>query len=291
MRLNRRVVGNIITFSPNTVLAWHRKLAARKWTYCRRPLGRPVTEEEVRCLVLEMKANNPRWGARRIVGELRKLGKIISKSNVLNILKASGYPGGHQRQSQSWYRFLRSHGKRFFACDFLAIDTAFLQRLYVFALMDTSTRQIISVAVTKNPTAVWLENVIRNALTDIKDYPLFIVSDRDGIYGDWFGKFLKDCYDITLYRTPPGMPNCNAFVERWNRSVREELLDHRIVFGERDLRRLLKEYVDYFNQTRPHESLGQDSPCKKHGTIDFDRSKLRRKHLVDGLIVDYSIAA
>jgi hypothetical protein len=61
---------------------------------------------------------------------------------------------------------------------------------------------------------------------DIKDCPKFIVSDRDGIYGEWLGTFLKDCYDITLYRTPPGMPNCNAFIERWNRSVREELLDH-----------------------------------------------------------------
>ena len=126
---------------------------------------------------------------------------------------------------------------------------------------------------------------------DIEDYPMFMVSDRDGIYGEWFGKFLKDCYDITLYRTPPGMPNCNAFIESWNRSVREELVDHRIVFGERDLRRLLKEYVEYFTQSRPHQSLGQDSPCKKHGKIDFDRTKIRRERLVGGLIVDDSIAA
>jgi hypothetical protein len=71
---------------------------------------------------------------------------------------------------------------------------------------------------------------------DMKDYPKFIVSDRDGIYGDWLGTFLKNCYDITLYRAPPGMPNCNAFIERWNRAVREELLDHRIIFGEREWR-------------------------------------------------------
>jgi len=157
--------------------------------------------------------------------------------------------------------------------------------------MDTSTRQIISVAVTKHPTAVWLENVLRNALMDIKDCPKFIVSDRDGIYGEWLGTFLKDCYDITLYRTPPCMPNCNAFIERGNRSVREELLDHRIFFGERDLSCLLKDYVEYFNQNQPHQSLDQDSPCKKHSKIDFDRSKIRRERLVDRLIVDYSIAA
>ena len=70
--------------------------------------------------------------------------------------------------------------------------------------------------------------------------------------------------------------------------MREELLDQRTLFGLRDLRRLLKEYVEYFNQTRPHQSLGQDSPCEQHGTIEFDRSKIRRERLVEGLIVDYS---
>lgn len=291
LRLNQRVVGTIVTISPNTVLAWHRKLAARRWTYRQKPLGLPVTEDEVRNLVIEMKTNNPRWGARRLVGELRKLGRIISKSTVLNILKASGFPSGGPRQNESWYRFLRSHGQRFFACDFLTVDTAFLRRLYVFALMDTSNRQIISIAVTKNPTAVWLATVIRNAFMEIEDYPKFMVSDRDGIYGEWFGKFLSDCYDITLYRTPPLMPNCNPYIERWNRTAREELLDHRIIFGERDLRRLLREYVDYFNQARPHQSLGQDSPCRQYAVVGFERSKVRRERLVDGLIVSYSMAA
>jgi putative transposase len=106
-----------------------------------------------------------------------------------------------------------------------------------------------------------------------------------------FGKFLSDCYDITLYRTPPRMPNCNAYIERCNRTVCEELLDHRIIFGERDLHRLLREYVDYFNQSRPHQSLGQDSPCRQHEVVGFERSKVRRKRLVDGLIVNYSMAA
>jgi putative transposase len=136
LRLNERVVANIVTIPPNTVFAWHRKLAARKWTYRQKPFGRPVAEDAVRNLVIEMKTNNPRWGARSIVGELRKLGRIISKSTVLNILTASGFPSGRPRQDQSWHRFLRSHGQRFFACDFLTVDTAFLRRLYVFALMD-----------------------------------------------------------------------------------------------------------------------------------------------------------
>ena len=132
---------------------------------------------------------------------------------------------------------------------------------------------------------------VRNAFMYLEDYPKFLVSDRDGIYGEWFGKFLSDCYGITLYRTPPGTPNCNAYIARWNRTVREELLDHRIIFVERDLRRLLQEYVDYFNQVRRHQSLEQDSPCRQHGVVEFERSKVRRKRLVDGVIVSYSMAA
>ena len=78
-RLGHGVVDNIVIIKPSTVLAWHRKLAARKWTYRQKPIGRPTSEDEVRQLVIEMKTNNRRWGARRIVGELRKLGKIISR--------------------------------------------------------------------------------------------------------------------------------------------------------------------------------------------------------------------
>ena len=85
-RFGHGVVDNIVTIKPSTVLAWHRKLAARKWTNRQKPKGRLATEDEVRQLVIEMKTTNRRWGARRIVGELRKLGKIISKSTVLNIL-------------------------------------------------------------------------------------------------------------------------------------------------------------------------------------------------------------
>ncbi len=74
----------------------------------------------------------------------------------------------------------------------------------------------------------------------IEDYPNFMVSDQGDIYAEWFGKFLSDCCDITRYRTPLRMPNFNANIERWKRTVREELLDRRIIFGERDLRRLLR---------------------------------------------------
>jgi hypothetical protein len=142
--------------------------------------------------------------------------------------------------SQSWQKI---YGRRFFSRKHYVS-----KRLCVFAIMNTTTRQIIAVVVTKNPTAGWLETVIRNAFKNVEKYPPFMVPDRDGFYSDCFSKFLSECYGIIVYRTPPRTPNCNAFIERWNRKAREDLLDHRIIFGERDLRRLLNEHVVYFNK-------------------------------------------
>jgi transposase InsO family protein len=108
------------------------------------------------------------------------------------------------------------------ACDFFSVDAAFPKRLSVFAIMDTITRQIVAVAVTNNPTADWLETVIRNVFMDVEEHPTFMVSDRDSMYCGWFRKFLSACYGITRYRTSLRTPNCIAFIERWNRTFLED---------------------------------------------------------------------
>ncbi len=290
-RLNKRVTENIVTIKPSTVLSWHRKLAARKWTYKNRQQGRPSTDHDIVKLVVEMKKNNPRWGARKIKGELRKLGLSISKTTVLKILKGHGFDPKKREFEETWRSFLNSHAKRFFSCDFVTVETAFLSRLYVFAIMDVSTREILTTAVTRHPTAQWLETIFRNCLMKVEDLPKYLVSDRDGIYGYWLKDFLDECYDIRLYRTPPKCPNCNSHIERWNRTLREELLDLRIFFGERDLRGLVKDFSDYYNQKRTHQSLRFNSPVQIHGeSATFCRKKISRKRLVGNLVVDYSLA-
>jgi len=79
------------------------------------------------------------------------------------------------------------------AADFFSVDTAFPKRLSVFAIMDTTTRRIIALAVIRNSTADSLETVIRNAFLDVEEYPTFMVSDRDSMYCGWFRKFLSEC--------------------------------------------------------------------------------------------------
>ena len=111
-----------------------------------------------------MKHNNRRWGARRIKGELRKLGITLSKSSIRNILNNAGYPPSARNLEETWPPFLKSHARRVFACDFITVETAFLKRIYILAIIDINTREIVAAAVTKTPTAVWLEQVFRSYL-------------------------------------------------------------------------------------------------------------------------------
>jgi len=127
----------------------------------------------------------------------------------------------------------------------MVVDTLFLKRLYLFFVIDVSNRQIVLFNITANPTAIWLEIVVRCGLSSLENIPKILVSDRNGIYGEWFGDFL-DSFEVWLIRTPPRTPNCYAFIERWHRSLREEALDHCLVFGKKDLCKVVGKYVRCF---------------------------------------------
>jgi putative transposase len=88
--------------SPRTLLRWHAQLVAHRWTYTRRRPGRPPTAPPIRALVLQMARENPRWGYRRIQGELVGLGHTVAASTVWNILRSAGLNPAPRRAGPTW---------------------------------------------------------------------------------------------------------------------------------------------------------------------------------------------
>src|ERR1039458_3289322 len=128
--------------TPATLLAWHRRLVARHWTYRSRRPGRPRVGREVRELILRLARENPRWGYRRIAGELHGLGVVISATSVRRILIDAGFGPAGARDGLSWRDFIRSQAQSMIACDFFTVDTISLRRIYVLFYIELSTPRV-----------------------------------------------------------------------------------------------------------------------------------------------------
>ena len=115
---------SVFPVSPQTLLRWHRELVARKWTYRRRPPGRPPIGRELRELVLRLGRENPGWGCVRIQGELRKLGIRVGATTIRSILRRSGVGPAPRRDGPCWSEFLRAQAQGMLACDFFIVETA-----------------------------------------------------------------------------------------------------------------------------------------------------------------------
>jgi putative transposase len=281
----------MLIVQPKTVIGWHRRLVAHHWTYpptTRR--GRPPTLAEIRRLAIRLAHENPTWGYRRVHGELCRLGHRIAASTVWTILRAAGIDPTPGRTGPTWAKFIRTQAKVIVATDFACVDTATLRRFHVLFFIEIGTRRVHLGGITTNPTGPWTTQAARNFLMNIDRQFRFGVHDGAGQYSRSFDAVFE-ADGITAIATPPRAPMANAYAERWVRTLRHELLDRTIIWNERQLRALLGDYIDHYNQHRPHRSLDQAAPDDTSiVTNDGNRPVLRRARC-GGLINEYRHAA
>jgi putative transposase len=284
---------------PETLLRWHRRLVARRWTYPHRRPGRPPIDRELRELIVRLARENASWGYVRIVGELRKLDITVSATLVRSVLAEAGIPPAPQRDRQSWRSFLRQQGDSILACDFLTVDTVWLRRLYVLVFLSIGSRRVEHLACTSNPDTAWMLQQARNLLIDLDDrgrQVRFLVHDRDSKFSAAFnGVFASE--GVRIVRTPVRAPNANAHVERWVGSVRRECLDRLLIVGRRQLEHVLRVYARHYNHRRPHRALDLQPPepaaavAAARGDPPAPPTSVHRRDLLGGLIHEYELAS
>jgi putative transposase len=154
-RLLPRVKWPTFLVTPATLLRWHRRVVARRWTYARQP-GRPPIDATVRELIVRLARENPRWGYQRIVGELKGVGVVVSASTVRKILRKAQLGPAGKREGPSWREFLRAQANGVVAVDFFTVDTIWLQRLYVLFFIEIASRRVHLAGCTGHPAAEWV---------------------------------------------------------------------------------------------------------------------------------------
>ena len=240
---------------PDTVVRWHRQGFRLYWRWKSRHHGpgRPAIDAALCKLIREMQASNIGWGAPRIHGELLKLGIEVSQATISKYMLRSTKP-----PSQTWRTFLDNHADSLAAMDFFTVPTARFRVLYVFIVLSHDRRKVLHFNATEHPTAQWTAQQLFEAFP-FDSAPRYLLHDRDAIYGEKVKGRIRTL-GIEEVITAPRSPWQNAYVERVIGSIRRECLDHVIVLNERHLKRILRDYFNYYHISRTHLSLDKNPP-------------------------------
>jgi putative transposase len=254
-------IANIVT--PQTLLAWHRKLIAKKYdsSGVRRKVGRPPTKDELRDLVIRMAEENPGWGYTRIRGALANLGDDTGRGTIADILKQAGLePAPERERKTSWAEFLKMHWEVLGATDFFTVEVWTLRglvRYHVLFVIKLSTRKVHIAGIVPEPDGEWMKQIGRN-LTDCMDGFLsgcrYLIHDRSTLFTKEFLSILESA-GVKSVRLPPRSPNLNAFSERFVRSIKAESLERMILIGEGSLKRTVNQFCEHYHHERNHQDL------------------------------------
>jgi putative transposase len=219
----------------------------------------------------------------------------VSETSVRNLLRRRGVPPAPRRSRLSWRTFLRQQAASLVACDFFTVETVSISRIYVLFFIELQSRRVHLAGLTSNPDGAWVVQQARNLMMTLAERPRpvrFLIHDRDAKFSSAFDEVFRS-EGARVIRTPIQAPNANAHAERWVRTVRSECLDW-LIFGRRQLERVLRTYVDHYNRQRPHRALDLDTPDPIGELVPLPRARLRtvrRRDRLGGLLHKYELAA
>ncbi len=278
----------LMIVKPETLVRWHRAIIRRNWRLLsRRKPGRPPEiTPEMEQLVLRIARENRWMGYGKIAGEMRKLGFLrLGRTSVKRILNQHGLtPERRRKTGMAWLQFFSHYGRFIWASDFCTVTSATLQIYCVVFYREIGTRRIVHWNVSACPDEAWVSQQFRNLSVVSDDLPRYLIHDGDSKYALHAHSLLKDV-GTKVIRLPVRSPDLNGYAERWIRSLRQECLDRIIVLNEAHLRWVLTEYVRYYNQRRPHQSLGHLPP----EALDAypSQGRIVARPVLGGLINDY----
>src|SRR5713101_4143368 len=263
--VSRPALGGLV--EPETVLGWHRELVRRKWAAFGRwrGVGRARLESNLRELILRIARENPNWGCIRIRGELLKVGHRVSATAIRNLLRRERIGPAPKRSGLSWKTFLQAQASAIVVGDFFSVDTVFLRRLYVLLYMELATRRILWFGVTANPDTAWVTQQSRNLVWRIEGSPIrFVIHDHDAKFAGPADAVFR-AEGMRVIKTPIAAPKANAHIERQIGSGRRECLDW--IINRRHLERVMRDWVEHYNQARPHRSLDLRTPIARSDPV------------------------
>lgn len=260
--LDHNVADVIGIVTPRTYSRWVRELREGRRP---RPVGRPKIARNMRELVIRLAKENAGWGYRRIIGELRKLRLTLGRSSVRRILKDEGLTPSPTRRSKAgettWRKFIRLHVNTLVACDFFTkcvITRIGVRTAYCLAFIHVGTRKVFLSPATYHPDDRWVVQQGRNVMMWLDDQQLearFVIHDRDNKFSNRFRGLFK-VPGIQYVRTPLLAPDANAYAESWIGTLKRECLNHFMCFSLGHLNHIGQAYVRFYNEHRPHQSLG-----------------------------------
>lgn len=281
---------------PATILAWFRQLSARKYDSSRsrnrRGQNKPI---DIVKLVIRLANENAGWGYTKIRDALRGLKVEVGRTTVAKILKEAGIePAPERRKKRTWGHFIKSHWDSLYACDFFSVEVLGVTgtiRYMVFFVMELKSRSVEIAGIRISPDGEWMKQLARN-LTDpatgfLRD-ARYLVHDRDPVYTVGWTAILRTA-GVECVPTPAQSPNCNPFAERFVRTIRNECLDHFVIFGERHLRHLIREFVVHYQTERFHQGLEGRIPTASGAASNDNNSDgvIRRRARLGGLLSYY----